>query len=291
MRDNPNVDALMSTVGGTAAQTVGGPNFGQLLVRLKPRAQRTAGVEEIIRELQPKLAEVPGMKVYLQNPPTIRIGGQVTKSLYQFSMQSPVKPELFANAQKMEKLIAEIPGVRDVTSDLAITSPQVEVNIDRDKAASLQVSANSVESAFYDAYGPHWVSTIYAAINEYEVLLELKPKFQSDPNLLSQLYFKTTGGQLIPLDTLATLTTDVGPQAINHNGQLTAVTISFDLATGRCARSGDGQDPGRGRQDAAFQHQHQFPGRGESVRKFARESLGAADHRHRGCLYRAGDSV
>ena len=232
VRDNPNVDALMSTVGGTAAQTVGGPNFGQLLVRLKPRAQRTAGVEEVIRELQPKLAEVPGMKVYLQNPPTIRIGGQVTKSLYQFSMQSPVKPELFANAQKMEKLIAEIPGVRDVTSDLAITSPQVEVNIDRDKAASLQVSANSIESAFYDAYGPHWVSTIYAAINEYEVLLELKPKFQSDPNLLSLLYFKTTGGQLIPLDTLATLTTDVGPQAINHNGQLTAVTISFDLQPG-----------------------------------------------------------
>ncbi len=232
VRDNPNVAALMSTVGGTAATTVGGPNFGQLLVRLKPRAQRTAMVNEVIKEIQPKVDQVPGMKVYLQNPPTIRIGGQVTKSLYQFSMQSPVKPELFANAQKMQDLIAEIPGVRDVTSDLAITSPQVEVTINRDKAGTLQVSANSIESAFYDAYGPHWVSTIYAAVNEYEVLLELEPAYQADPNALSMLYFKGTTGTLVPLDTLATLKTDVGPQAINHNGQLTAATISFDLQPG-----------------------------------------------------------
>jgi hydrophobic/amphiphilic exporter-1 (mainly G- bacteria), HAE1 family len=232
VRQDPNVDALMSTVGGTAAQTVGGPNFGQLLVRLKPRAQRKENVNQIIHDLQPKLDEVPGMKVYLQNPPTIRIGGQVTKSLYQFSMQSPNKPELFSNAQKMEELIAQIPGVRDVTSDLAITSPQVEVEINRDKAGVLQISANTIESAFYDAYGPHWVSTIYAAINEYEVLLELKPQYQADPNALSMLYLKATGGQLVPLDTLAKLKTDVGPQAINHNGQLTAVTISFDLQQG-----------------------------------------------------------
>ncbi len=232
VRQDPNVEALMSTVGGTAAQTVGGPNFGQLLVRLKPRGDRKEGVSEIIRKLQPQLDEVPGMKVYLQNPPTIRIGGQVTKSLYQFSMQSPNKPELFSNAQKMQDLIAQIPGVRDVTSDLAITSPQVEVEINRDKAGALQVSANSIESAFYDAYGPHWVSTIYAAVNEYEVLLELKPQFQENPNALSLLYFKGTTGTLVPLDTLATLKTDVGPQAINHNGQLTAVTVSFDLMPG-----------------------------------------------------------
>ncbi len=232
VRANPNVEALMSTVGGTAATTVGGPNFGQLLVRLKPRAQRREGVNDIMHELQPLLDQVPGMKVYLQNPPTIRIGGQVTKSLYQFSMQSPNKPELFENARKMEAAIAELPGVRDVTSDLAITSPQVEVQINRDRAAAVQISANTLESAFYDAYGPHWVSTIYAAINEYEVLLELKPQYQADPNALSMLYLKGSGNQLVPLNTLATLKTDVGPQAINHNGQLTAVTISFDLKPG-----------------------------------------------------------
>jgi HAE1 family hydrophobic/amphiphilic exporter-1 len=232
VRQNPNVEALMSTVGGTAATTVGGPNFGQLLVRLKPRAQRREGVNDIMHELQPLLDQVPGMKVYLQNPPTIRIGGQVTKSLYQFSMQSPNKPELFENARKMEAAIAELPGVRDVTSDLAITSPQVEVEINRDRAAAVQISANTLESAFYDAYGPHWVSTIYAAINEYEVLLELKPQYQADPNALSMLYLKGSANQLVPLNTLATLKTDVGPQAINHNGQLTAVTISFDLKPG-----------------------------------------------------------
>ena len=232
VRQHPNVAALMSTVGGTAATTVGGPNFGQLLVRLKPRSERSQTVNQIIADLQPKVDEVPGMKVYLQNPPTIRIGGQVTKSLYQFSMQSPVKPELFAAARKVEADIAALPGVRDVTSDLAITSPQVEVQIDRDKAGALQISASQIESAFYDAYGPHWVSTIYAAVNEYEVLLELMPQYQTDPSALSLLYFKSSGGILVPLDTLAKLKTDVGPQAINHNGQLTAVTISFDLKPG-----------------------------------------------------------
>jgi HAE1 family hydrophobic/amphiphilic exporter-1 len=229
---NPNVEALMSTVGGTAATTIGGPNFGQLVVHLKPRNSRKQSVKDIINDLRPKLAEIPGMKVYLQNPPTIRIGGQVSKSLYQFSMQSPNRPELYAAAQKMEKEIAEVPGLEDVTSDLAITSPQVNVTINRDKAATLQVNANAIESAFYDAYGPHWVSTIYAAVNEYKVLLELKPMYQADPRALSMLYFKGTTGPLVPLDTLAEVKQDVGPQAISHYGQLPAVTISFDLKPG-----------------------------------------------------------
>ncbi len=229
---NPNVEALMSTVGGTAATTIGGPNFGQLVVHLKPRNQRKQMVNEIMNDLRPKLAEVPGMKVYLQNPPTIRIGGQVSKSLYQFSMQSPNRPELYAAAQKMETEIAQIPGLEDVTSDLAITSPQVNVTINRDKAAMLQINANAIESAFYDAYGPHWVSTIYAAVNEYKVLLELKPQYQADPRALSMLYFKGATGPLVPLDTLAQVKQDVGPQAISHFGQLPAVTISFDLKPG-----------------------------------------------------------
>jgi HAE1 family hydrophobic/amphiphilic exporter-1 len=229
---NPNVEALMSTVGGTAATTIGGPNFGQLVVHLKPRSERKQMVNEIVNDLRPKLAEIPGMKVYLQNPPTIRIGGQVSKSLYQFSMQSPNRPELYAAAQKMEKEIAQIPGLEDVTSDLAITSPQVNVTINRDKAATLQINANAIESAFYDAYGPHWVSTIYAAVNEYKVLLELKPQYQADPRALSMLYFKGATGPLVPLDTLAEVKQDVGPQAISHYGQLPAVTISFDLKPG-----------------------------------------------------------
>jgi len=128
--------------------------------------------------------------------------------------------------------IANIPGIDDLSSDLAITSPQVKVDIDRDKAAALQVNASTVEGAFYDAFGPKWVSTIYASINEYQVLLELDPKYQADPRALSTLYFKSSGGQLIPLDTLAKITQEAGPQSINHYGMLPAVTLSFNLKPG-----------------------------------------------------------
>jgi HAE1 family hydrophobic/amphiphilic exporter-1 len=231
-RTNPDVQALMSTVGGTSASTLGGPNYGELVVHLKPRSQRKLLVNDIIADLRPQLSNFPGMRVYLQNPPTIRIGGQVTKSLYQFSMQSPDKDELYAGATKLQREIEKLPEVEDVTSDLAILAPQVNVTIDRDKAASLQVNADAIENAFYDAYGPRWVSTIYAAINEYKVLLELKPQYQADPHALSLLYFKSTNGPLIPLDTLAKLHQDTGPQTINHYGQLNAVTVSFNLKPG-----------------------------------------------------------
>jgi HAE1 family hydrophobic/amphiphilic exporter-1 len=233
VKQNPNIEAFVSTVGGTSSSQMGGPNYGQLVVRLKPRSERKQRVNEIIDDLRPKLANFPGIKVYLQNPPTIRIGGQVTKSLYQFSMQSPDKKELYDAARKLEAEVMDIPGVQDVTSDLQISSPQINVNIDRDKAASLQVNAQQIENAFYDAYGPRWVSTIYAAINEYKVLLELKPQYQADPNALSLLYFKSPiNNALIPLNTLAKVTQDIGPQAISHFGQLPAVTVSFDLKPG-----------------------------------------------------------
>jgi HAE1 family hydrophobic/amphiphilic exporter-1 len=233
VKQNPNIEAFVSTVGGTSSSQMGGPNYGQLVVRLKPRSQRKKRVNEIIDDLRPKLANFPGIKVYLQNPPTIRIGGQVTKSLYQFSMQSPDKQELYDSARKLEAEVMDIPGVQDVTSDLQISSPQIKVDIDRDKAASLQVNAQQIENAFYDAYGPRWVSTIYAAVNEYKVLLELQPKYQADPNALSLLYFKApSNGALIPLNTLASVKQDIGPQAISHYGQLPAVTVSFDLKPG-----------------------------------------------------------
>ena len=231
-RTNPDVQALMSTVGGTSASTLGGPNYGELVVHLKPRSERKQLVNAIIADLRPKLSNFPGMRVYVQNPPTIRIGGQVTKSLYQFSMQSPDKQELYAGATALQHEIEKLPEVEDVTSDLAILAPQVNVTIDRDKAAALQVNADAIENAFYDAYGPRWVSTIYAAINEYKVLLELKPQYQADPRALSLLYFKSTNGPLIPLDTLAKLHQDTGPQTINHYGQLNAVTVSFNLKPG-----------------------------------------------------------
>src|SRR5712691_9902485 len=232
VQTDPDVEALMSTIGGTASTNLGGPNFGQLTVRLQPRSQRKRSVEKIIADLRPRLARIPGLNVYLQNPPTISLGGQITKSQYQMSLQSPDKQELYDGATQLQAEVAALPGVEDVTSDLAITSPELNVNLNRDKAASLQIDANAIESAFYDAYGQHWVSTIYAAVNEYKVLLELQPQYQADPRSLSLLYFKSPGGSLIPLDTLAKISTDVGPQSISHYGQLNAVTISFNLKPG-----------------------------------------------------------
>ena len=232
IQQDPDVEAFMSTIGGAAATTLGGPNFGQLTVRLKPRNQRRRPVAQIIADLRPKLAAIPGINVYLQNPPTINLSGQVTKSQYQFSMQSANKPLLYENAIQMQNRIAELPNVEDVTSNLAVTAPQVDVTINRDKAAAMQIEANAIESAFYDAYGQHWVSTIYAAVNEYKVLLELQRQYQADPKSLSLLYFKSGNGLLVALDTLAQVKTGIGPQSINHYGQLNAVTVSFNLKPG-----------------------------------------------------------
>jgi len=268
---DPNVEGLVSTIGGTAAATLGGPNLGQIVVHLKPRNERKELANDIIEKLRPQLAVVPGIVVYLQNPPTIRIGGQVSKSLYQFSMQSPNRDALYSASRKLQKALADqVPGLEDLTSDLEVTSPQVDVQIDRDKAAALGVNASQIENAFYDAYGPRWVSTIYAPVNEYKVLLELAPRYQADPSALSLLYFKATPsttnppstmtassaaaasasaaanpapvgappvgmpstGAVIPLDTLAKAKTVVGPQTVNHYGQLQAVTISFGLGPG-----------------------------------------------------------
>jgi hydrophobic/amphiphilic exporter-1 (mainly G- bacteria), HAE1 family len=254
VRRNPNVLAFSSTIGGTQAATLGGPNFGQLEVHLKPRSERRELVNKIIDDLRPKLSGFPGVRVYLENPPTIQIGGQVTTGVYQFSMQSPDKDALYRAASDLTREIAQLPGLQDVTNNVEIQAPQINVNIDRDKAAALQVNANQIENAFYDAYGPRWVSTIYAATNEYKVLLELEPRYQADPNALSMLYFKAGAnptssslsgngaagstlasaatGPLIPLDTLAQLSEDIGPQTINHSGQLPAATISFNLRPG-----------------------------------------------------------
>ena len=231
IQSNPNVVGIVSTVGGATANTLGGPNLGQLVVTLKPRGDRRESVNQIMAALRPQLDALPGMEVFLQNPPTIRIGGQVSKSPYQYTIQSADTKQLYATAKDLVKRLAEVPGIDSLTSDLEIASPQLNVNIDRDKAAALGVTANQIESAFYDAYGPRWVSTIYAAVNEYKVLLELAPQFQADPSALSMLYFKGSG-PVVPLDTLASVNQQVGPQTVNHFGQLTSATISFGVAPG-----------------------------------------------------------
>jgi HAE1 family hydrophobic/amphiphilic exporter-1 len=240
LRQDPAVDSLVSNVGGSAATTLGGNNYGQIVVHLKPREHRTELVDKVIDRLRPQFAQFPGLRVYPQNPPVVRIGGLVSKSVYQYTLYSPDKPALYETARELVEELSKQPALEDVTSDLAINSPQVQIDVDRDKAATMQVNVNQIENALYDAYGPRWASTIYSPVNEYKVLLELMPQYQTDPKLLSMLYFKSQTGQLIPLDSLAKVSLDNGPLAISHFGQLPAVTVSFGMKHG--AALGDALD-------------------------------------------------
>ena len=225
------VDNVMSSVGGGSASVAGNTNQGRIFIRLKPRATRPH-VDQVIEELRPKLATVPGVKAYMQNLPPIRIGGQLTKSLYQFTLQSPDTEELYRSATLLEAKWRDVPGLQDVASDLQIKNPQINVVIDRDKASALGVTAQQVEDALYTAYGTRQISTIYAPNNEYRVIMELAPLYQRDPSALSLLYIRSNSGQLVPLNAVAGLTATLGPLSVNHLGQLPAVTLSFNLKPG-----------------------------------------------------------
>ena len=232
LRQDPAIESLVSNVGGTASAALGGNNYGQIVVHLKPRDHRTELVNQIIERIRPQISQFPGIKVYPQNPPVVRIGGLVSKSLYQYTLYSPDKPALYEAAAELTKELSKLNSLVDVTSDLMIKSPQVKIEVDRDKAASMQVNVTQIENALFDAYGPRWASTIYSPVNEYKVLLELMPEYQSDPKLLSMLYFKANNNNLIPLDALAKVELDSGPLAISHYGQLSAVTVSFGMRQG-----------------------------------------------------------
>ena len=227
---DPNIDAFMSAVGASGASVAN--NTGRMFMRLKPRSERKLSADEIIQELRPKVAKVPGIMMFMQNLPAIRIGGTLTKSQYQFTLQSPDTGELYRAAMELEGKMRALPELQDVTSDMQIKNPQVNIDIDRDKASALGVTAQQIEDALYYAYGSRQVSTIYAPNNQYQVILELEPKYQTDPSALSMLYIRSNTGQLVPIDTLATLTRNIGPLTVNHLGQLPAVTISFNLKPG-----------------------------------------------------------
>ncbi len=197
-------------------------------------------MQQVIEELRPKVSRFPGMRVFMTIPPAIRIGGRGSKSSYEFTVQGPDTKTLYAEAEKLQAEIARLPLIQDVTSDVQIKNPRVNLEIDRDKAAALQINASQIESALYSGYGPSWVSTIYAPTNQYKVMLELDPKYQAHADSISEIFLKSGTGQLVPLDTLVKKHEDAGPLSINHSGQLPSVTISFNLkpgvALGRCRR-------------------------------------------------------
>jgi hydrophobic/amphiphilic exporter-1 (mainly G- bacteria), HAE1 family len=222
LQKEPDIDSFMSFVRG-------GGNSGMVLFRLKPRSQRKLSVDQLIQKWRRQLSGIPGIKVYLQNPPPIPLGGRMSKSQYQYTLQSYNLDELYKYAAIMEEKIRGIPGLLDVTSDLQIKNPQVSVDIDRDKASSMGITAGQIEDTLYSAYGSRQISTILAPNNQYYVILELEPQYQLDPAALGMLYIRSGSGQLVPLESVAKLTDTVGPLSINHQGQLPAVTISFNL--------------------------------------------------------------
>ncbi len=257
---DPNIQNVFSLAGAGFAGFAG--NSGIFFCHLKPPAKRQLAppppekgimkvpgattvyrwlnsispkhmsTDDVINELRPKLFQVPGILAFMQNPPPIQIGGQLTKSPYQFTLQGTDTQELYQASARLLAKMSQLPDLQDATTDLQIANPQVNVEIDRDKASAVGVTAYQVEDALASAYGDRQVSTIYRPENEYRVITELEPQYQKDPSALSMLYIRSAGGQLVPLGSVAKLTQSLGPLTVNHSGQLPSVTLSFGLKPG-----------------------------------------------------------
>jgi HAE1 family hydrophobic/amphiphilic exporter-1 len=228
VRSNPNVHGVMSFIG--AGGNNSSLNRGRLFITLKPHDERVSA-DEVVRQLRPRLAQLVGIKAFIQNIPTIRIG-QLTKSPYQYVLRGASTEELYHWVPIIEERLKSIPQLVDVSSDLQIRQPQVRIEIDRARAAALGITAQQIEMALGAAYGSQQVSTIYTASNQYWVILEVEPRFQSGPAALPMLYLRTASGALVPLDAVTRLSYGVGPLTVSHLGQLPSVTLSFDLRPG-----------------------------------------------------------
>jgi HAE1 family hydrophobic/amphiphilic exporter-1 len=224
------VEIFMSSAGGRGG--VGGANTGFFFVRLKPRHEREATVDEVIVDLRRRFQQVPGVRVYLQNPPPIQPGGRLTRAQYQLTLQSPDTEELYRVGPQLEQRMRQLPGLVDVSTDLLLKNLQANIAIDRDKASSLGITAQQIEDSLYSAYGQRQISTIYAPNNQYRVILELLPEYQNDPSVMQLLYVRAATGQLVPLESLVRIERGLGPLSVNHSGQLPSVTLSFNLLPG-----------------------------------------------------------
>ena len=226
---DPDVDTAYASAGGQGGS---GANTGSIMLRLKPRDERTGPLDEIMVRLRKNLSRVPGIRAFLVNPPPIRLGGRSGNSDYQVTLQGPDSAELFKAGALMEQKMRTLSGVMDISSDLQMKNPTLEVEIDRDKAAELGVTLAQIESTLYSAYGSRQISSIYGTNDTYAVILEVKPEFQLNPEALSLLHVRSDAGVLVPLNAVATLSQTVGPLSINHTGQQLSVTLSFNLSPG-----------------------------------------------------------
>jgi HAE1 family hydrophobic/amphiphilic exporter-1 len=227
--EDPNVSRYMSSIGGGRSATV---NEGRLIIRLHEREERDASADEVMADLQRKLGAIPGMRVFLQVPQILNIGGRFGASPYQFTLQGSDTDVLYEYARRFEAEMERIPGLTGISSDLQINSPQVRVEIDRDQAARYGLTVEQIESALYNAYGARQVSTILAADDQYWVVMELLPEYQTDLRALDLLNVRGDSGELVPLGAVAGLTPTSGPATVNHTGRQPSVTLSFNLEPG-----------------------------------------------------------
>jgi HAE1 family hydrophobic/amphiphilic exporter-1 len=227
---HPAVESVSSSIGASGALS-GTSNQGRYFIKLRPRKERPHAAV-VAQDLRRQLAVVPGFRVYPQVLPPIRLGGTLSRALYQFTIFGSDLKELYAAAQAMEIKMRAQNGLQDVNSDLQISNPQLRVDIKRDRAAALGITPQQIEDTLYSAYGSRQVSTIYTPTNQYFVIMEMAPEFQKSPEALSLLYLRGKNGRTVPLDAVAELKREVGPLTVNHLGQVPAVTISFNLRPG-----------------------------------------------------------
>ena len=290
LREDPNIAAMMSAVGA------GGPratsNSGNIVMRLIPRDQRKLSADQIIQELRPKLAQIPGINVYMQNPPVIRVGGNFTKSQYQYTLQSLDLHQLYDTAEKLLDRLQKTPGFQDVTSDMDLTGPTVDITIDRARAAALGISAQQIEQALAASFGSQQISTIYTASNQYQVIVELEDRYQRDAAALGRLYIRSAGGTLTPLREVVKISHGTSPLTVNHQGQLPSATISFNLPPGRTLSQAEADHASSGGLDRhAGQRGDELPGHGPGLPGFDPGPGPPARPRGARRLYRAGDSL
>jgi HAE1 family hydrophobic/amphiphilic exporter-1 len=226
---NPNIDAVMERAGGGGGGRTS--NQGFMLMRLKDRDNRPEkDVNKIVQKLRRDMNTVPGLRVFVLNPPPIRVGGRLSNAEYQYTLQDLDLDTLYHWAEVMRMEMRKLEGFQDVTSDLQIKSPTVLVKIDRDRAAALGVDARRIEATLAAAFGSRKISTIHTASAQYQVILEIDPKHQRRIEGLSQLFVNSKSGKQIRLDAVTKVVTEVAPLAINHQGLLPAVTLAFNLA-------------------------------------------------------------
>jgi len=236
---DPDVEALMASCGSSGGNVAG--NTGNLMIRLKPRDQRKRSAGKILADLKSRLSVVPGIQTYLMLPPAINIGGRSSKAQYQYTLTGSDGDELRRAAVKADAAIRRINCVEDVNSDLQIANPQLNMQINRDKAALLEVPVATIETALYNAFGPNDISTIYGDDDQYSVLLELKDSFRYNRNAIDLLYVRSDGGALVPLSDLVVMNKTAGVLTVNHSGQLPSVTISFNVKPGYALSDAVGQ--------------------------------------------------